>query len=457
MNLTFFRPNFRNLVVGIDTQVPLQNGRQTTAVNFDNAASTPPFVAVLNEIIAYCPWYSSIHRGKGYKSQFSSHLYDESRRKIAEFVHADAQEKSIIFVKNTTEAINKLSYRLYEEIKDGMVLATAMEHHSNDLPWRNKCQKVVYGNVDQQGKLDLNDLEDKLKKHHGKIKLVAITGASNVTGNTNPVHLVASLAHQYGAKILVDGAQLVPHAPIDMQGRRPGEHLDYLAFSAHKMYAPFGTGVLIGPRNTFSAGAPEYRGGGTINLVTHDYIAWADPPEKEEAGTPNVIGVVALVKAIETLQKIGMANIEKYELNLTDYALRKLRRIPDLQIYGNSRNTHERVGIISFNLKELSHDLTADILSHEAGIAVRNGCFCANPYVQQLLHVPPEEMQKYIQNPGLPHPGMVRVSFGLYNTYGEIDQLADTLNLIVQNKRFFQKKYQGKNTYRPEPFHMLFR
>jgi len=441
MNLTIFRPNYRNLIVGVDTKIPLKNGREVTAINFDNAASTPPFISVLNEIVQFAPWYSSIHRGTGYKSQVSSDLYDYSREIVADFVNADLADKSIIYVKNTTEGINKLSYRLLDHYRDGVILSTFMEHHSNDLPWRNKY-KIDYVQVDEKGQLLLDDLENKLRKYKGQVKLVAVTGASNVTGNTNPIHKIARIAHQYGAKILVDGAQLVPHAPVQMKPANNPEHIDFLVFSAHKMYAPFGIGVLIGPKEIFSEGVPDYVGGGTIKMVSHDYISWADAPERDEAGTPNVLGVLALVEAIKTLQKLDMEKIGRYEQNLIEYTLRKLKKIPNLNIYGNSQDSKNRVGIITFNVKGIEHRTLANILSHEAGIAVRNGCFCAQPYVQKLLKVNSQDIKRHIENPSLPHPGMVRISFGLYNTYEEVDKLEQLLSEVANNRNSYLMRYQ---------------
>jgi len=442
MHLTIFRPTYRNLVAGVETKVPLRDGREVTAINFDNAASTPPFISVLDEIVKFSPWYASIHRGTGYKSQLSSDFYDYSREIVAGFVNADTTHQSVIYVKNTTEGINKLSYRLLEDFQDGIILSTFMEHHSNDLPWRYKY-KIDYVQVDEQGRLLLDDLEQKLKKYNGQVKLVTVTGASNVTGNTNPIHKIARLAHEFGAKILVDGAQLIPHAPFQMKPVTDPEHIDFLAFSAHKMYAPFGIGVLIGPNEVFSKGVPDYVGGGTIKMVSHDYVLWTDAPERDEAGTPNVLGVLALVEAIKTLQKLGMEKIRRYEENLTEYTLRKLKKIGDLEIYGNSQDSKERVGIITFNLKGIDHRTLANILSQEGGIAVRNGCFCAQPYVQKLLKVSLREIEKHMQNPSLPHPGMVRISFGLYNTYTEVDKLIELLGEVSKNKKHYLRQYQN--------------
>ncbi|WP_330396821.1 aminotransferase class V-fold PLP-dependent enzyme [Anaeromicrobium sediminis] len=432
----------RNLVVGVDMKVPLSNGAFVKAINFDNAATTPPFSSVIQEIIDFSPWYSSIHRGTGYKSQFSSSLYEKSREIVGKFVKSDPKRDTVIFVKNTTEAINKLSYRLCEDHKKCVVLSTCMEHHSNDLPWRNKYQ-VDYIALDENGRLCLKDLEHKLKKYDGSTALVTITGASNVTGYKNPIHKIATLVHKYHAKILVDGAQLVPHVPVNMKPWGSLEHIDYLVFSAHKMYAPFGTGVLIGPKTTFEKGDPDYVGGGTVDMVTHDYIRWSAPPHKEEAGSPNIIGVVALATAIKTLNYIDMKYVEAYENNLTSYALQRLSNIPDIELYGDKEHYGDRVSIIPFNIKGIPHHMVATILSYEGGIAVRNGCFCAQPYIQNLLHIPLDEVKKRIDDPTADHPGMVRISFGLYNTYSEIDTFTNFIKRIIRYKKFYLEKYKN--------------
>ena len=324
--------DFRNLVVGVNTKIPLINGTKVTAINFDNAATTPPFVSVLNEVTNFSPWYSSCHRGMGYKSQLSTSLYEYSKEVICEFVNADPDSHTVIFVKNTTEAINKLSNKLCMENKNCVILSTDMEHHSNDLPWRDKF-KIDYIKIDNHDQLSLEDLERKLIEYSGKVKLVAVTGASNVTGYVNPVYEAARIAHKYGAKILVDGAQLIPHMEFNMRPYNEEEYIDFLVFSSHKMYAPFGIGVLIGPKSVFEIGSPEASGGGTVKVVTHDFIRWADLPDKEEAGSPNVIGAVSLAVAIRTLKSIGMKTIEEYENKLTTYSLNMLKSMDDVVLY----------------------------------------------------------------------------------------------------------------------------
>jgi cysteine desulfurase/selenocysteine lyase len=433
--------NLRQFIVGADTRVPVANNKWTTAINFDNAATTPPFKSVLAAVNSFAPWYSSVHRGAGYKSRLSSELYEEARSITADFVGADLNYHSVIFVKNTTEAINKLAYILCGCMKDCVVLTTAMEHHSNDLPWRKKF-RLDYINIDECGRLSLEDLAAKLEKYKGKVGLVAVTGASNVTGYMNPVHEIAEIAHKHGAKILVDGAQLVPHAGVSMGWRdRSGciDCIDFLAFSAHKMYAPFGTGVLIGPKEIFCKGDPDYVGGGTVKAVTHKAVIWEDPPMKEEAGSPNIIGVAALAEAVKTLNRIGMKNIEGYEKRLAEYASYHMGKIKDVTLYcgGKDHASSRKVSIIPFNIEGMNHNAVAEILSQERGISVRSGCFCANPYVLKLLNKTIDaDISFYADNPAL-RPGMVRVSFGLYNSYDEVDVLVRFLRRLTENRQYY--------------------
>jgi cysteine desulfurase/selenocysteine lyase len=433
MNYKLSQSKYRHLVVGTDTKIPLKNGQFAPAINFDNAASTPPFVSVMEEINNFSTMYSSIHRGTGYKSMLSSRLFEEARSIILKFVNADHLHDTVIFVKNTTEAINKLSYRLWYGNKKDVILSTWMEHHSNDLPWRNKFQ-VDYVQTDSSGKLSLENLEYKLNIHKGNVKLVTVTGASNVTGYVNPIHKIAEIAHRYRAKIMVDGAQLVAHKAINMKPKNPLQHIDYLAFSAHKMYAPFGIGVLIGPKETFKQGISEYVGGGTVETVTHNWVVWDNPPHKEEAGTPNVMGIIALVAAIKTLTTLGLKNIESYENELTNYANMKLKSIPRIHLYSHTTPGEPRIGVIPFNVKGITPEKIANILSNEAGIAVRTGCFCSQPYVQQLLSITPEQMEFYKNNVNVPRPGLIRVSFGLYNDFNEINTLIYLLNRIIKTQ-----------------------
>lgn len=438
MDLSWY---LRNLVVGVDTKVPLTNGEYVTAINFDNAATTPPFYYVMQEIINFVPWYSSIHRGKGYKSVLSSNLYEKGRKVIKNFVKADEKKDDVIYTKNTTESINMLSYMLKQDSKKNIIISTNMEHLANDLPWKNKF-KVEYVKLDEKGKLSIEDLEHKLVKNKGKVKLVTVTAASNVSGYVNPYYKIAELAHKYGAEILVDGAQIVAHDEFDMKPHESMQHIDYFVFSSHKMYAPFGVGVLIGNKEIFNKTLPEYNGGGTVRFVSHKFIEWHDSPDKHEAGTPNVIGVVALIAAIKTLNMIGMKVIHDYEDNLIRYAIENLKEIPDIKLYGYDKEDEKRVSLISFNMDGVYDEIVSEALSKEAGIAVRNGLFCAHVYVEKLMNVSDKKLEYYHKNHDAILPGMVRISLGLYNTYYEIDKLIEMLKIISNNKEYYNEKYK---------------
>ncbi len=438
-------PYFRAFVHGVNTNIPLPNGRYTPEINFDNAATTPPLKSVLHDILSFSPMYSSIHRGTGYKSRYSSDIFEKSRETIAKFVGADSKKDTVIFVKNTTEAINKLSYRLDRRSRKDIILSTSMEHHSNDLPWRKRF-RVDYIEIDKDGRLSLQDLKHKLQKYGNSVRLVAITGASNVTGYINPINKIAELVHSYNAEILVDGAQMVAHTEVNMRPKNSKQRIDYFVFSAHKIYAPFGIGVLIGPKTAFEDGVPDNVGGGTVDIVTHDYIKWAQPPHREEAGSPNIIGVVALSSAINTLQMLGIQNIYRHEKELTRYAMEKLKAIPDIELYGDTQDYEDRVGIIAFNIKDIEHEDLANILSYEAGIAVRNGCFCAHPYLHSLLNVSRDVIEERIYDSSLPHPGMVRISFGMYNNIQEINTFVNVLSKISKNKKHYIDKYASINS-----------
>lgn len=421
--------NIRKEVVGIDTKVPLSNGKFTNYINFDNAASTPTLKRVLEKVNEFMNWYSSVHRGSGFKSRLSTLIYDQCHEIAGQFVGADIQNNTIIFVKNTTEGINKLARRIDFGKKD-MVLTTFIEHHSNDLPWR-KVAKVIYCDVDDDGILDYTDFEEKLKRYKNRIRLVAITGASNVTGYITDLDTICRLCKDHGIEVLVDAAQLAPHRRIDMSR----QNIDYLVFSGHKIYAPFGTGVLVGPKQTFQQGSPDIVGGGTVSVVSKSNVFWAGLPDKEEAGTPNTVGAVALAQALSIMMEIGMENIEQHERFMTEYALKNMSNIPHVKICGTQDlKKTDRVGVISFNVDGLAHHETSGLLFEIAGIATRSGCFCAHPYIQKLTGLSNIEVLKLehsrLKGEYKNMPGFVRISFGMYNTKHEVDVLLETLKQI---------------------------
>lgn len=430
--------NLKKLFVGTDIQLPTLNGSLSPYINFDNAASTPALISVRNGINSFLNYYSSVHRGTGYKSQISTWAYERARERVLNFLGADPTADICIFGKNTTEAINKLARRFPFQPGE-IVLTSTMEHHSNDLPFRN-VTKVAHVDLLPDGQLDEADFDQKMEQYGDRVALVAITGASNVTGLLNPVHRLAEKAHAVGAKILVDCAQLAAHRKVRMGEVGSPSRLDFVALSAHKMYAPFGTGALVGEKQFFNMGAPDIQGGGTVEVVTLEDVIWAEPPDRDEAGSPNVVGAIGLALAIKALEEIGMGAIEEHETFLTEYALGRLREMPGVTVFGPkpSHRSNPRLGVIPFQVVGKSHFLVAAILGHEWGIGVRNGCFCAHPLILHLLGLDQEAARSVradiLAGDKRHMPGLLRVSFGLYNTKEEIDVLIRALESIVNGE-----------------------
>ena len=445
--------DYRDLFVGLETQVPRLDGSSVTYTNLDNAASTPAFASVLKGLNAFLEFYASVHRGTGFKSQLSTWAYEKAREKVLAFVGADPSSHVCIFGKNTTEAINKLARRLPGETRD-VILVSTMEHHSNDLPFR-AVGKVIHVGLTQEGRLDEEAFDRALQQWGQRIRLVAVSGASNVTGFINPVHRLAGKAHSVGAPILVDCAQLATHRAIHMGPSEDPASLDFVALSGHKMYAPFGTGALVAKRGVFEEGDPDYSGGGTVEIVTVDDVSWAGPPARDEAGSPNVPGAVALGLAIGQLEEIGMDAVARHEAGLTAYALSRLGRMREVEIFGDRdpARAADRLGVIPFSLSGKPHFLVASVLGHEFAIGVRSGCFCAHPYVLHLLRLDEDKAAsvraRMLAGDRSQMPGMVRISFGLYNTMAEIDRLMEALERIACadfSGRYIQSQATGEFT-----------
>lgn len=407
---------FRRLVMDTHSLIPTKKGT-VNSIYFDNGGTTPPFKSVIREIKKYTPWYKYVS-DKSLKAKFLSELYEESRKSIKQFVNADMEKDTVIYTKNTTEAINILSNAICLQNKGvkPVVLTTYMEHLSNYLPWKYRCNSELV-EVTSDGKLSLDDLERKLKKYEGKIKLVTVVGASNVTGYINPIYEIAKLTHKYNAKIFVDAAQLIQHHPIDMTPENEMEHIDYLAFSAHKIYAPFFTGVLIGSKELLNNSYPLCFGAGMTQLVTPDKIILEDSPQRYEAGSNNLLGAIALATAIQTINQIGIEKINEYETNLLHYAINKLKENANVIIYGDTSNIENRVPIIAFNYKNKSHEEVAKYLYDSYGIIVKNGLCGADLYVEKLLQ-------------GSSYTGVIRISMALYNQTYEIDRVIKALNSL---------------------------
>ena len=417
--------NIRDMILGLDALVRLDDGKLAPAVNLDNAATTPPFKEVVREVERKLICYGSIGRGKGQKSEYSTQVFANGRDIVKDFVGGASNIYTVIYTGNTTDAINKLSSALIESDED-IVLTTRMEHHANDLPWRERA-RVVYAEVDGNGRLIVDDIEQILKIYDGKIKLVSVTAASNVTGYVNDVHYIAKLAHRYGAKIVVDGAQIVAHRAFSMLGKTAEENIDFFVFSAHKMYSPFGGGAIVGLTEVLNKHLPMFYGGGMVEAVCDDSVVFAPAPDRYEAGSPNYPGVVGMLKAMEILKRIGFDYIARHEQHLLRKTLDGLRSIPGVTLYADNENISDRVGIVAFNLRGIKSGDLADMLAGHRAIAVRHAAFCAHPYVRRLTGEPETV-------PCTPPEGMVRVSFGIYNDEKDVDCLIAAVKEILCGK-----------------------
>ena len=414
--------NIREYVVGVDEQVELDDGSKRAIINFDNAATTPALQPVSDEVEAQMKMYGSIGRGYSKKSDYSTDLYNNTRSKVLQFVGADEENYTCFYVNNTTDGLNKLASALITDEKD-IVLCTRMEHHANDLSWRERC-KVIYAEIDKQGRVDYKSLEKMLKKN--KVKYVAVTAASNVTGYVTDVHRVAKLAHKYGAKIIVDGAQIVAHRKFSMIGETPEENIDFFVFSAHKMYSPYGGGAVVGLTSVLNKHMPEFYGGGIVSIVTDEEQNYKNAPARYEAGSPNYPGVVGLGKAIDILQEVGFDAISDHEQKLIRRVIDGILKLDNAVVYGDYEDISDRVGVVTFNLTDVNSMHLATKLS-EKGVATRRGAFCAHTYVWRLLGVSDEAAKELVECGEGGTPGMIRVSFGIYNTEEEVDEFLSIL------------------------------
>jgi selenocysteine lyase/cysteine desulfurase len=429
-------------LVGEETIVPLVTGGTARAVNLDFAASAPPLVEVAAAVDEMARWYSSVHRGAGWKSQVATAAYEGAREAIARFLGARADD-AILFTRNTTDSANLLSSSLPAGTQ---VICFAVEHHANMLPWRRHAVTMLPIPPTPDGVLPA--LEQALRSATGPT-LVAMTGASNVTGERWPVVDVSELAHRYGARVFVDAAQLAPHVPIDIATW----DVDYLAMSGHKLYAPYGAGVLTGRADWLAAADPFLRGGGAVDLVTLDDVYWTELPDRQEAGTPNTIGAVALGVACETLDAIGMGRLEAQEHALYAYARSRLAAIDGLTLYSMWGPDHPRLGILTFNLRGLHHSLVAAALSGEFGVAVRHGCFCAHPLVMQLLHADESRIKADLADGDKTHvPGAVRISLGVTTTEADVDAAVAALTALAEHgPRWTYRQARRSGEYTPDP------
>ena len=412
-------------LIGDDLMVPCLDGIDRPYLSLDSAASTAALPTVADRVAEFLPWYSSVHRGAGYKSQMATAAYEQARESVMNFAGRAGRDDVAIIVRNTTEAINHLAYRLRLGAGD-VIVTTVAEHHANLLPWARLGATRRFVECDSQGMFTADDVVAVLDDGPTP-KLLTITGATNVTGWLPPLDAIIAAAHDRGVQVLVDAAQLAAHQPMPAKA-------DFIAWSGHKMYAPFGAGVLIGPRSAFATGDPFLAGGGAVDLVDLDEVIWSDPPDREEAGSPNVIGAVALAAAIDALTSIGWDTITNHEQELSVPLRSGLAAIPGVRLLGPPPE-QTTLAIAAFVVDDVPHALVAARLSAEFGIGVRHGCFCAHPYLIRLLGLAPDEIERYradvIDGDRTRIPGAVRASAGLSVTASEIERFLQAVRVVA--------------------------
>ena len=412
-------------VVGAGLQVPLATGEVVRQVNLDHAASTQPLRSVVAALEEVLPWYSSVHRGSGWASQVSTMAYEAARESVLRF--AGAREDDVaVFVRNATDGINLLAHALCLEAGDA-ILTTDVEHHANLLPWRRAGRVVSLAPPKSPAAL-LEAVDDALRRDPG-IRVVAMTGASNVSGEVFPIAALAGVVHRHAAVLFIDAAQLLPHRPVDIAG----SDVDMVAFSGHKMYAPFGAGAVISRPELLRAPEPMLVGGGAVTLVTPTTVIYKEAPEGLEAGTPNLVGALMMAAAMDALRGVGMDRVAAHESALLDRLLTATAGIPGLVRYRLWDDPADRVAVFPFNLEGMHHSLVAAALSAEHGIAVRNGCFCAQPYLAHLLGIPAAELEARAAAGGTTRQmaGAVRASIGVDTSEDDVDRFAAALRSLA--------------------------
>ena len=389
------------------------NGKEL--VYLDNASTTQKPYSVIDSITDfYTNYNSNIHRAVYQLAEEATELYEQSREKIANFINVRPEE--IVFTRNTTESINLIAHSWARSNlkKDDSVVITELEHHSNIVPWQILCQEIgtrlEYVGIDENGFLDLEHMKKLISSK--KVKLVSLSHMSNVLGTIVPIEGIIKVAHEHGIPVIVDGAQSVPHMPVNVKNM----DCDFLVFSAHKMLGPTGVGVLYAKKEFLEKMRPFMGGGDMIKEVFKFHTNYNDVPYKFEAGTPNIADVVGFGAAIDYLEKIGMENIRRHEISLTDYALESILALKYVTVYG-PRDPKYRGGVISFNIADIHpHDLATIMNDH--GIAIRSGHHCAQVLMQRL-----------------DVPATSRASFYIYNTKEEIDKF---INAIKEAGRIFK-------------------
>ena len=458
----------RDTTTGIHVEYPLATGKSSRRIYLDSTASTLQLGVVNDVMKKYLPYYANTHTNVHFSAMLSTREYEWAHHMALDFVDADPEKYGSFFVgSGTTGCINRVARTLSKKRPErDVVITTIMEHHSNDLPHRKHFNEVVHVPVtcDESGfgAADISKVEEALIKYGDRVNYISITGVSNVTGIVNPIYDVAELAHRHGTLIMVDAAQMAAHVPIKMSNpENPLRSLDIVAMSGHKIYAPASPGVVVTRLDLFSDIEPEEVGGGMVDDVHVDrYQPTESFPDREEAGTPNIAGAIALATVLYTLKKIGMDFIDEEETAIVRHAIEQLAPLDEVVVYGKTDcdNVH-RTGAVSINIRGMHHSMTAAILNDYFNIAVRNACFCAHPYVREMIMDDLSEHMDELSNEELEamaelHRGMVRASFGIYNTHEDVDALVHAVKEIVANRDFYEQQYEQVDcdTYQHKEF-----
>lgn len=401
-------------VVGAGDPVPLADGRRVPYANLDLAASAPALEAVAERVRRVLPLSASVHRGAGYLAQVSTALYEDARRTVGEFVGAREDDLTLV-VRNTTDALNLLAGCVPADADGapGRVLVLDVEHHANLLPWQRGTDVTVLTGAGTVA-ATLAQLRAELADAAAAgapYALVALTGASNVTGESLPVERVVADAHAVGARVALDGAQLVPHRRLSLA--RTG--VDYVAFSGHKLYAPFGAGALVGRRDWLDAGTPHLAGGGAVRRVRASGTRWQTGPARHEGGSPNLVGAVALAAACEALAALDPAAVRAHEGALRRRLVAGLEAVDRVRVLRVWDDAADPVGVVTFTVTGYDPGFVAAYLSAEHGIGVRDGRFCAHPLLGRLGF----------------DAGAVRASVGLSTSGADVERLLAAVRALA--------------------------
>lgn len=451
--------------IGLDTYYPLASGGSARLVHLDAAASPLPLRASQDNIQRFLPFYANTHSTAHLPARISTEAVSWAYRKILAFLGTSESQHAVIATgTGATLPVNRVARGLCAMRPErDITLVSAMEHHANDLPHRYYGNRIRFipltGSEANSGPVDVDEFQKMLRQYSGRVNYVAISAVSNVTGIVNPIYDLARIAHEHDTLLLVDGAQMVAHIPVVLGRDNPMENPDFFVFSGHKIYTPGAPGILIADKDLLHSLPQPDLGGGMVKEVSfEEYELLPDFPYREQAGTPNITGLVGLASSLTILQQTGMEEVSAHSRNLTVYLLEQLKQMPFITVYGDP--DVDRIGATTLNVKGVDHGLVAAILNDYFAIAVRNECFCAHPYVREMLKqelwetdvddIAPEDQERYINL----KRGMVRASVGLYNTRQDIDALVAALSDIHGRVENYTREYDAMDdgSYRHKTF-----